>query len=305
MNVYTPDRYDESVVHLALGVELRDAISGRRLGAGADVRMERFPRPVGKWRPWRLGETLTAVLPRMHRHHTGRFVSRYDEGLPTTVDLRVVDDDNVGATRIAGLGRRIVPRRVRITIADEADVLAAEADPTKPPHPLFRRSVPLWCMPGSAADLPSRATVMRGRIVRLDAGSGALVPVRWARVRAQNATGDDVGWAHGDDRGEFALVVEQSANDIVVPADPVPISLTIGATLPAPTPDPADPLRASVDPLWDLPLETVVTSPTPEVEASLTGRRFLPGQAQLSPLNPPQPVDLPHGRETSVVIRIA
>jgi hypothetical protein len=305
VNVYTPARYDERVVHLALGVEPRDAISDMRLSSGVDVRIERFPQPVGEWRPWRPGETLTSALPRMPRHHSGRFAVRYDEGVPTTIDLRVVDDAQVGARRVPGLGRRIVPRRARVTIADEATVLAAEADPAVPPHPLWLRSFPLWCMPGSDAHLPSRATVVRGTIVRLDAGTGALVPVRWARARARNAAGDDVGWAHGDDRGEFVLVVEQSENDIVVPADPLPVSLTVGAVLPPPQPAPADPTRAEVDPLWDLPLETLVLSPAPSTEPSLTGRDFLPGQTPLTPLDPPQPVDLPHGREISIVVRIA
>lgn len=305
MNVYAPARYDERVFHLALGVEPRDATSDQRLDAGADVRIERFPTPVGVWRPWRPGETLTSVLPRMHRHRSGRFVRRYDEGVPTTVDLRVVDDGAVPGRRVAGLGRRIVPRRIRVLIADETTVLAAESDPSTPPHPLWRRAFPLWCMPGSAAHLPSRATVLRGRVVQLDAGTGDLVPVRWVRVRAQNPAGDDVGWAHGDDRGEFVLVAEQSPNDLVVPSDPLPVTLTIGATLPPAAPDPADPVRAVVDDLWDLPGETVSLSPTPESETSLTGRRFLPGHSVVSPLNPPGPIDLPHGRETSVVIRIA
>lgn len=305
MNVYTPARYDERVVHLALGVEPRDASSDQRLPSGVDIRLERFPDPVGEWRPWRRGETLTSVLPRMHRNPSGRYAARYDHGLPTTIDLRVVDDAQVGATRVPGAGRRIVPRRIRVGIADEAVVLAAEADPTTPPHPLWRRSFPLWCMPGSAADLPSRATVLRGRVVRLDTDLGELVPVRWVRVRARNGVGDDVGWAHGDDRGEFVLVVRQAPSDIVVPVDPLPVTLTLGVTLPVLQPDPADPVRAVVDPLWDLPLETVTPAVTPAAEPSLTGRGFLPGQSLLSPLNPPGPIELPHGRETSVVVRIA
>ena len=305
MNVYTPSRYDERLFRLALGVEPRDAMSNSRLASGVDVRMERFPTPVGEWRPWQPDETLTSVLPRMPRHRTGRFAIRYDEDVPATVDLRIVDDLRFGAKTAAGYGRRIVPRRVRVVIADVDDVVDAEADPTLPQIPTWQRSVPLWCLPGADAPLPSRSTVLRGRIVILDAGTGRLEPVRWARVQAQNGTGDDVGWAHGDDRGEFVLVIGASANDVVIPASPLAVTLTIGAVLPAPTPDPADPARAVVDPLWDLPRETVTASASPETETTLTGRRFLPVHSQLAPLVPPQPLDLPLGRETSIVIRIA
>jgi hypothetical protein len=305
VNVYVPARYDERVVHLALGVSPLDADSGSRLPDGVDVRIERFPRPVDQWRPWRPGETLTGALPRMPRHRSGRFALLYGEDVPTSVTFRVVDDAVLGATRVPGLGRRIVPRRVRVTIADEATVLAAEADPATPPHPLWQRMVPLSCFPGAAAPISSRSTVLRGRVVRLDATTGDLVPVRWARVQATDAAGDDLGWAHGDDRGEFALVVRPSPNDVVVPVDPTPATLTVGVILPPAAPDPADPTLARVDPLWDLPVETLTLAADPTTQSSLTGRRFLPGQSVLSPLSPSNPIELPHGRETSVVIRIA
>ncbi len=304
LNVYTPTRYDERVWHLALGVEPRDALTDRRLPHGVDVRREVFPEPVGAWRPWRPGETLTRVLPRMPRHHGGRFAIRYDEDATTVNDLRVVDDAT-GPYR-PGEGRRIVPRRVRVTIATEQTVLDAEADPALPPHPQWRRAFPLWCFPGADAPLPSRSTVLRGRVVRQPGGPGTpLLPVRWARVRARTPAGDDVGWAHGDDRGEFVLVVHAADGDLVVPPDPVGVDLTVGAVLPPTAPDPADPDRARVDPLWDLPLETLTLGADPAGQASLTGRRFLPTQVQRVPLDPPLPVALPHGRETSITVRIS
>ena len=314
MNVYTPARYDERAFHLAIGVEPRDASSGQRLTSSVDVRLELFPRPVDRWRTWGPGDTLTAALPRMHRHNSGRFARRYGEPLATAldadlnpvvrVDLRIVDDGRSGRLRIAGEGRTIVPRRVRVDLPVEADVLAAELDPALPPLPAWSRVFPFGCFPGADASLPSHATVLRGRVVRADAVTGALLPVRWARVRATNPAGDEVGWAHGDDRGEFALVVAPSPGDIVVAPSPLPVSITIAAADPPPTPDPTDPVRAVVDPLWDLPLETVTPSPTPGTEPSITGRRFLPGQTASAPLAPPQPILLPVGRETSAVFRL-
>lgn len=306
MNVYTPSRYDERVFHLALGIEPRDANADSRLLSSVDVRLERYPRPVDRWRPWRAGETLTAFLPRLHRHRSGRFVRRYDEergGFPPQVDVRIVDDRQRGSQRDPGQGRGIVPRRLRFPVTAEAVVLAAEADPNLPPHPIWRRTFPISCFPGSAAALASRATVVRGTVVT-DPGTGVLEPVRWARVRARNNDGDDIGWAHGDERGEFVLVLAPAPGGVVVAADPVAVRLTVGAVLPPAAPDPVEPLLAEVDPLWDLPVEVVTASPTPATEPSITGRRFLPVHTQFVPLDPPQPIAVPAGRETSVVVRI-
>jgi hypothetical protein len=303
LNIYTPTGYDERVIHLALGVEPRSALDAQRLDAGVDVRWERYPRPVDEWRQWRRGETLTTALPRLHRQRSGRFARRYDEGTDANMDIRVVDDERSGSLRIGGRGRRIVPRRLRVAIAAESVVVAAEADPITPPHPIWRRTFPVECFPGAAADLASGSTVIRGRILRSDA-IGALVPVRWARVLAETMSGVEVGWAHGDDRGEFVLVVRPSAGNVTVPADPIPVVLSVGAALPPPDPDPLDPLLAQIDPLWDLPLETVVASPLPGTEPTLTGRRFLPEHAIVSPLVPPQPLLVAHGRQVSVTVRV-
>lgn len=298
-NTYVPARYDEQVRRLALGVEPRDAAGGGRWAGAVDVRVERFPEPVGAWRTWRPGETLTERLPRMPRHPSGRFALRYDEGVATSTVLRVVDDGS--SARVVGGGRRFTPRRVRVVIATEAAVRAADA--ATPPHPVWRRAFPLWLWPGAAATLPSRSTVLRGQVVRPGPGATTL-PVRWPRVRATSLRGDVVGWAHGDDRGEFVLVLERSPADLGVPADPVRVHLRVGVVLPPQEPDPADPVRAQVDPLWDLPVEDVVLAADPAASPTLTGRGFLPGHTQHTPTSPIQPVALPLGRETSMVVRI-
>ena len=303
VNAYTPTRFDERVRHLALGVEPRSAVGGERLDSGVDVRWEEFPRPVDRWRSWRPGETLTDLLPRLTRHHSGRFARLYDEGVRPEMKVRVVDDERSGGTRLAGRGRRIVPRRVSVVITSEQAVLDADADPTTPPHPQWRRALPVACFPGAAADLPSGATVLRGRLVR-DDGSGNLVPVRWARVRATTPAGAEIGWAHGDDRGEFVLVARPSDAAVAVPADPLEVHLTVGFEEPSPAPDPLDPFLVQVDPLWDLPVESVSASATPETEPTINGRAFLPEHV-VSPVNPVAPIPLPHGRTTSVVVPIS
>lgn len=307
MNVYTPRRYDERVIHLALGIEPVDATGGGRSTGSVDVRSEEFSTPVADWRLWRPGETFTSALPRMRRHASGRFVRRFDTNTPATVTIRLVDDLIDGGTRIAGAGRGIVPRRLAVDLPTLEDVVDADTDPDADPIPIWRRAFSIGCHPGAGADLPSRATVLRGRIVRQV--DGVDVPVRWARVRGTNPTGDVVGWAHGDDRGEFVLVVGAGVNDIGMPDNPLRVSITIGAEAPPPTPDPADPLRSVVDPLWDLPVETITVVENAADEPTVTGRGFLPQHTVASPISPPSPspnpIDLPHGRETSAVFRIA
>lgn len=305
-NVYSPARYDERVFHLALGIEPTDALSGLRAPSSVDVRLERFPSPVDDWRSWRRGETLSAVLPAMPRHRSGRFAVLHPQR-SGIIELRLVDNLRAGAGgRVDGArsgigqGRRIVPRRLLFAIPTEAAVLDAEGDPAVAPIPIWQRAFDPACFPGASASLVPAATAIRGRVER-DDGTGRMLPVRWARVRATNAGGDEVGWAHGDDRGEFVLVIERSENDIVAPSDPMSIDLTIGYVDPPDQPDPADPTRADVDPLWDLPIETVTAAPDPSTEPSITGRRFLPEHTIVAPLSPALPVDLRHGRQTSVV----
>lgn len=301
MNTYTPARYDERVFHLALGVEPRDATSQQRLLSSVDVRVEEFPTPVDTWRRWAPGETLTEALPRLHRHRSGRFVRRYEQQRTSQSVLRIVDDRLVGRSRVVGAGRSIVPRRLRVTLPALADVVAADADPLLEPVPVWQRSFPFSFFPGASASVPSRSTVLRGRVLR--SVDGEDVPVRWARVRAENADGETVGWAHGDDRGEFVLVVEPTPTPMI-PVDPLPVAITIGAPASIEVPDPADPLRAEVDPLWDLPIEDVTAVEDAGSEPAINGRRFLPGTVVASPI-PNNPVDLPHGRETSREFRIA
>ncbi|GAA0460616.1 hypothetical protein Ade02nite_14940 [Paractinoplanes deccanensis] len=259
---FTPERYDERIVRIAAGVEPRGTLGGRVAGR-LRVLVEDAPKPLHAWRRWRPGETLDDFLGRLDRHRTGRFARLHGTGLRGgDVVLRLTE---------AG-GRGVVPRRVVITV------------PT--PDTAGEMHV-VELFPGAAAPLPSRCTVVRGRVT-----TGAAVPVRWARVRATDEDGADVGWAHGDDRGEFVLVVTPAETAVGPADDPYAVRLTVSAALPARSPDPGDPLRPTVDPLWDLPAE-----PLP---AAGSGRLPLPGQAQFGPF----PFDLPLGRETSIPISV-
>lgn len=292
MNLYAPSRYDERIFRLAIGVEPRSAVARQRVPAGVDVRWELFPRPVDQWRRWRPGETLTAFLPRLARHHSGRFARRYDEGVAPQMDLRIVD----------ALGRRFVPRRIRLGVMTE-DVVAQHEGPTPPATPPLRRVFPVDLFPGAGADLPSGATVIRGAVQTTVDGSPS--PVRWARVVVRSLGGEELGWAHGDDRGEFVLLVGTPTSNPAMAPDPLRVSLLVSAVSPSPAPDAGDPLREVVDPLWDLPIEAIDPLVTATGDAQLSGRVELPGHALAVPIEPAGSFDLPLGRATSVVVRIA
>lgn len=285
-NVFVDRRYDERITRLALGVEPLDVVLGGRLADPVRVLVEDEKVPLHRWRTWRPGETLDAFLTALPRHHSGRFGRVYGpRSTGGVVDLRIVD----------GGARRIVPRRFRVDLADEPTVAATDLAPAGP-HPLWRRVFPVGLFPGSAAPLTRRHTVVRGRVLQ----AADDRPVRWTRVEAVDAVGDLVGWGHGDERGEFVLVVRHPDTAVVVADDPLAVELTVGATLPPLDPDPLDPARPDVDALWDLPREVLVPTPTAAGGDRYTGRAQLPGQASFGPF----PFDLPLGRETSVQIRI-
>jgi len=78
------------------------------------------------------------------------------------------------------------------------------------------------------------------------------------------ATGDVVGRAHGDDRGEFLLLLDVTASTIGELVTPLDFEVVVYGPLPGP-PIPATADLPSLDPLWDLPLEPVPPAAPDEV----------------------------------------
>lgn len=276
-NVFTPTAYDERVFRLALGIELRDAIRGGRARGGvandgARVTFDNCPRPLHEWRKWANSVTLDDVLPRMTRHETGRFVSLFERSTPTEQRVRITDRT-----------RRYVPRRFALTIPSEAD-----ADDNPPARRVFAPEL----FPGAAYDSGSAMTGVRGRITR----DGT--PVRWARVRAtQEGTDDELGWTHGDDRGEFLLLIGNPEAQVGFLDDPTAVTLTVGFADPSPQPDPTDPLVVQVDPLWDL-VEEAAILPDDEIAS---GRTFPSSYDQFTP---DDAFEFRHGRVGSIEIAV-
>ena len=221
MNEFVPDGFDERVEHLALGLEPQDAQRGRIIGHAIGISFDEQARGLRR--------------PAIERHPSCRHVVRYFPGLGNTVDLRLVAPD-----------RRFVPRRLRIPI------LTLEAARNEPYTHRVRRPA---LFPGAAYDIHRTATGLRGRVVR----DGQ--PLRWTRVFVTlPGSGNPeivVGRAHGDDRGEFLLLISPRTIPVGDLVDPVSLPIRIWG--PAIAPAPAAP--GALDPLWDLPLES---APAPE-----------------------------------------
>jgi hypothetical protein len=91
--------------------------------------------------------------------------------------------------------------------------------------------------------MPRSTTAIRGRVAR---GAKAA---RWPRITAIGQGGQPIGWAHGDDRGEFVLVIVSTG--AIHPPAPSTLAVTLIVTAPK------NPSEATDDPLADLVVETV------------------------------------------------
>jgi hypothetical protein len=252
MNDFLPSRYVEVIQRLALGIEPIDAQCARRLSyplqVGYDVAQFGLRRPA------------------IERHNSNLFALRYQPGVPQQVDLRFFDLSepfyNPQNDR-----RRVVPRRLSIPVLTLAQVEAEEAIARKEFRRRIRRPV---FFPGAAYDFSATTTGLRGRVMR----DGR--PMRWARVVA-NLGATVVGRAHGDDRGEFLLLINAQVTSGSELPNPLEIDVQVFGPQIAPTPVPADlPQR---DPLWDLPLEPL--EPDPDLADPVASGEQLPDQPPL------------------------
>lgn len=296
-NTFIDARYAEGVHRLALGIEPRDALTGRATLATLDARFERIPEPFDRWRRWAPGETLTDALPALPRHRSGRFVLLYESD---QVDLeerdavacRVDDGPRAGRTRRL---RRFVPRRFEVRIERRSAVEAA----VDPSVPVDRRSLDLTLFPGAGAPIVPRTTAIRCRITTPPDGNGRRSAIRWCRVRVTaDADGDVLGWGHGDDQGECLVVLGRlpsgtSTGDLAV-------RFEVGARIPPLDPNSVSEARRRVDPLWDLPPEDLADGPWAAADPGPSGRSFLP-EHQIIDVGSDT---IPIGRTTSVTLTI-
>lgn len=223
-NEFLASRWDERVTRLALGIEPTDALRRSRIASPLEVAADGVPYPQPRaLRDPRAGPWDEAdVLRRVQRRDTCRFVLTLKPGTAGPLDLRFLD-------RM----QRFVPRRLSIHLPDPVG---------------GGRVVRPALFPGAAYPLPAGALGVRGRVLR------GGEPLRWARVEARRLSGGDVvGRAHGDEHGEFLLLLEPAA---ATGAElPRPLRVRIAVFGPDEPPDPEEATDPGVDPLWDLPLE--------------------------------------------------
>jgi hypothetical protein len=115
--------------------------------------------------------------------------------------------DSPIAIRMYDAARRFVPRRISYPLPV---AIASQGPPSRVRRPVL--------YPGAAYDVPQTATGIRGRVTWNQPAVNE-VPARWVRVEAA-INGEVVGRAHGDDRGEFLLLLRSEAGglgDLPVP----------------------------------------------------------------------------------------
>jgi hypothetical protein len=141
--------------------------------------------------------------------------------------------------------------------------------------------------PGAAYPVSDRVTGLRGRVEETPG-----VPARWPRVAAYRPGGFSreapLGRAHGDDRGEFLLLLGPAP----APATDLALRLEVDLVVfPAP-PVPPPPLeQRKRDGLWDLPVEDLSAAGGPDPVAA---GAFPP--AGWEPALPPVRTELAYGR---------
>ncbi|HTN87084.1 MAG TPA: hypothetical protein VL242_25470 [Sorangium sp.] len=248
MSALVPAGYATLEKRIALGLELIDAARGGRVALPIGAAIE-------KRTPSR-GSFADELAPAVDRHGSCLFALVFD--LTGKRPTRGAPRPSV-TVRLTSRDRRFVPRRLRFELADPVELDPSEPGPDHAAIERLRaaRSRRVALLPGAAYDAPGSSTGLRGRVLR----GGAAV--RWARVEARSvlpsgAQGPVIGRAHGDDRGEFFLLLGASPGPAAAASLSLPVEVTAFAPPPAPPPTAAQ----RRDPLWDLPVEPV-TAPGP------------------------------------------
>jgi len=249
-NVLLPSRFVERVNRLLLGVEPTDALRMQRLAHTVQMYVEPaamldpLTDEQQRWLRARInsGIPLSDSWQRVPRHASARHVLTYRAGKGTSINLRVLDRSE-----------RIVPRRLRVPLTSLG---APENVATLDALPVGQRSRAPMFYAGATYETSERVTGLRGRAV---INAGGVRPVRWPRVEVRPADGGaPIAWAHGDEHGEFLLILPPQS--IAAPAVQLPRTLTLQVTVFGRRVQPVvvPPLLVQrADPWWDIPLETL------------------------------------------------
>jgi hypothetical protein len=245
---------------LAIGVQCIDALTGRPADTPLKVRIATLGPLTADFELEGKGGGRYAL------RDAGKLARLWDRTtqpgavLPRTIDLRVHEASSGGE---GAAPHRYMPRRVTLALT--------ETPPPAPPVPGFRPRplaapangfvVRLW--PGPAYPFDGGGTVVRG-CVRRGANVETAPRVRWPRVIATKGA-RVVGVAHGDERGEYTLLVRYPAG-LISPLAPAAadaqVTLTAYGRSAAPAhsvpfddlaAEPAAVAAADADPIADLP----------------------------------------------------
>jgi len=234
-NQFLTSRFAERVQRLALGLEAVDALRNSRIPHPLAITFDEVP--------------LGLPRPKIMRHDSAAYALLFGPQIGEEIVIRMFDSATP-LWSVLGDRRRYVPRRLRIPLLSDED---ADAQPIA--QTIAQRSRRPVLFPGAAYDVSDCATGMRGRVLQDDE------VVRWARVQAIHPdTGETVGIAHCDDRGEFLLVIDSTAGGIAELTNPLPLELHVHVPT---TPVASDEVRR-LDPLWDLPVEEVAAPGDPD-----------------------------------------
>jgi hypothetical protein len=246
VNEFLPARFAERVERLVLGIEPTDVQRGTRVAHPLDVVLDhRSFAPVRRTWATALGlDDAIGMRTPVPRHRSCRHSLVFPPAYDSPIAIRLFDGT-----------RRLVARRISYAVPAQ---VAAASPPVRVRRPAL--------FPGAAYDVAHTATGIRGRVTWKQSAVNE-VPARWVRVEARIGT-RVVGRAHGDDRGEFLLLLRNDAAGLGDLPSPLVAQVTVfGPAAPLPV--------APDDPLSDLPLETVAADPD-EVSA---GEKLPPGYA--------------------------
>ncbi len=251
MNTFLPSRYVERTLRGAVALQLWDGVRDARLPGTADVVIEREDAALPQWSlDQAIGEPDDVDAEGRYRFpkrptrqravnlHAVLYPQPLPPGRPApppkvAFEVRVVDTRG-----------QYIPRRLRLPIP-------AAPDPDDAGQPLLRiRRAALF--PAAPYDLVSGSTGIRGRVTL------ANQPARWARVvvpaSSGVATDPPRAVAHGDEKGEFLLIVPASVIPTLSATSTFSLPLTIGVP---PALTPAGELAIKRDRISDVPLETI------------------------------------------------
>lgn len=241
------------VTRLALGIDVVDAVRGDP--ADVEACWENVPRQVYPvtYAAWPPAYDVGLGLPRLAAGlRPGHFRIAYrPKDRPPSVPVPPA------RLRLCDVRRRYVPRRLVVPFPTLADVLAEEQSGHRPES----RGRTFRVFPGAAFRTEGSSTGIRGRVL-----DGNGVPLRWTRAVATHPVrGTRLGYAHGDDRGEFLLLLTtpssilENSGGLVFQVDVTVLARPAGGPVPSPITQPPE-----SDPLGDLLPEDVPAPGSPD-----------------------------------------